>query len=230
MKKIYCLAFVFLLASACKKGNNVKPSTGTIIFAPTQAIGARWQTISDNSFSLQDSTTAIGLMAANNLSTDGFLFYTYQSYNALDQNNQMGLFQLAEAMQIRNGLPVFFNDITFAFENGKFNMPYPAPQFIVGDITLDNKPNLTLQTVRNGFIKLDNASEAHSISIQDSTLVAQLGYYNLNISQMAVGGAPDYIKAWYVHPQHSLRPAGYLRDDDGASLGLTPLTSNSLHP
>src|ERR1700760_3169448 len=100
MKRIYYLTLVLLMASACKKGNNVKPQTGAIMFAPTQAVGNSWQTISGDSFSIQDSTAAIGLMAANGLSTDGFLFYTYQSYNALDQNNQMGYYQIAEAMQI----------------------------------------------------------------------------------------------------------------------------------
>jgi hypothetical protein len=224
MKKVYYLVLALLLTTACKKGNTIKPGNGAIILAPTQAIGMRWQTISDDSFSADDSTTTIALMKANNLSTGGFLFYTYESYNALDQNNQMGYYQIASAIQIRNGLPVFFEDITFPFENGEFNEPYPAAQFIVGNITLDNKPNLTLQTLRDKFIKTDNASEAHSISIGDSTLVAQLGYYNLNINQMSVGGAPDYIKAWYVHPQHSSWPEGYFRDDNGSTLSFKPFT------
>jgi hypothetical protein len=224
MKKVYYLVFALLLTTACKKGNTVKPGNGTIILAPTQAVGMRWQTISDDSFSADDSTTTIALMKANNLSTDGFLFYTYESYNALDQNNQMGYYQIAEAMQIRNGLPVFSEDITFAFENGKLNQPYPAPQLIVGNITLDNKPNLTLQTLRNDFIKVDNASEANNISIQDSTLVAQLGYYNLNINQQFSGGVSNYIKAWYVHPQHSSWPKGYFRDDNGSTLSFEPFT------
>jgi hypothetical protein len=224
MKKIYCLVFTLLLTAACKKENAVTRSSGTVVLAQRQTTGTIGQTVNGNNYSAQDSVIITGLMKDNNLSTGGFVFYTYQSYNALDQNNQMGLYQLATAMQVRNGLPVFFEDITLGFENGKLNGPYPAPQFIAGNIALDNKPNLALQTLRDTFIKLDNAREARSISIGDSTLVAQLGYYNLNINQLSVGGAPNYIKAWYVHPQHSSWPEGYFRDDNGSVISFQPLT------
>ncbi|MEO6977461.1 MAG: hypothetical protein ABI113_03750, partial [Mucilaginibacter sp.] len=231
MKKIYYLAFAVLLAIACKKEHTTNFSTGTILRISGQTTGVTGQTIYVNKYPAQDSITVAGLMKANNLAIDGFVFYEYQSYNALDQNNQMGFYQIAGAMQVRNGLPVFFENIFFGFENGKLNGPYPAPQFIVGNIALDNKPNLALQTLRDKFIKVDNASEAHNISIGDSTLVAQLGYYNLNINHMAEGGAPDYIKAWYVHPQHSSWPKGYFRDDNGATISFNPLThSGPINP
>jgi hypothetical protein len=224
MKKIYYLALALLLTAACKKENAVTHSSGTIVLVQMQTTGTIGQKVNGNNYSAQDSVIVTGLMKDNNLFTDGFVFYAYQSYDALDQNNQMGFYQLATAMQVRNGLPVFFEDITFGFENGKLNGPYPAPQFIAGNIALDNKPNLALQTLRDTFIKLDNAREAHSISIGDSTLVAQLGYYNLNINQLSVGGAPNYIKAWYVHPQHSSWPEGYFRDDNGSAISFQPLT------
>jgi len=125
---------------------------------------------------------------------------------------------------------VFFEDLTFGFENGKLNGPAPASQFIAGTITLDNKPGLALQALRNIFIKTDNVNEARKIGIQDSTLVAELGYYNLNINQMPVGGAPSYIKAWYVHPRYTLYPFGYFRDDSGAVIGFRAATSNNIFP
>ncbi len=221
MKNIFYLFFALLLIAACKKETGVTHLNGTIMLAPGPNIGYPFK---NNNYSAQDSGIVTGLMKDNNLSTDGFVFYTYQSYNALDQNNQMGFFQIATAMQVRNGLPVFFEDLTFGFENGKLYGPYPAPQFIVGNIALDNKPNMSLQILRDTFIKLDNEREAQNISIGDSTLVAQLGYYNLNINQMPVGGAPEYIKAWYVHPQHSSWPGGYFRDDNGTVIWFQPFT------
>ncbi len=220
MKKIYYLILALLLTVGCKKESTITNSSSTT----GQMTGTIGQTVTGNNYSAQDSVIVAGLIKDNNLATDGFVFYAYQSYNALDQNNQMGFYQLATARQVRNGLPVFFEDITFGFENGKLNGPYPAPQFIAGNITLNNKPNLTLQALRDMFIKTDNAREAYSISIGDSTLVSQLGYYNLNINQLSVGGAPDYIKGWYVHTQYSSRPEGYFRDDNGSAISFQPLT------
>jgi hypothetical protein len=228
MKKFVYPMFALLALAACKKEqmNGNGSGNGSIIQAPNSNGPVGFV----NTFNSKDSLTAIGLMNSNNLSTNGFAFYFYESYNALDQNNQMGLFQIAEARQIRNGLPVFSEDITFGFENGKLNGPYPSPQFIVGTITLDNKPTLSLQTLRDTFIKVDNAREVNNISIGDSTLVAQLGYYNLNIDEMSSGGTPNYIKAWYVHARYKGYPQGYFRDDNGAVIGFTPLNSGSLAP
>jgi len=231
MKKIYYLAFALLLTAACKKEHTTGFSNGTIVRVSGQTTAVTGQTIYINRYPAQDSITVAGLMKANNLPTDGFVFYAYQSYNALNQDSQTAFYQIASAMQVRNGLPVFFEDIFFGFQNGKLNGPYPAPQFIVGNIALDNKPNLALPTLRDKFIKVDNGSEAHNISIGDSALVAQLGYYNLNLSHMADGGAPDYIKAWYVHPQHSSWPEGYFRDDSGATISFRTLThSGPINP
>jgi hypothetical protein len=229
MKKLIYPLLALLTLIACQKGKiypdkkQTSAGAGTIILnqSPSANSGS---TARLPPFTSQDSITVFGLMNSNNLSTNGFVFYTYQSYNALDQNNQMGYYQLATAKQVRNGLPVFFQDLTFPFENGKFNEPYPAPQFIVGNITLNNKPGRSLQALRDTFIKIDEAHEAYSISIKDSTLVAQLGYYNLNINNMPAGGAPNYIKVWYVHPQHWPWPLAYFRDDTGLAIFFQPLT------
>ena len=222
MRKQAILILILILFAACKKGVN-SSGIGSIILnqSPTANSGA---TFVVPPFTSQDSLTVQQLMASNNLSTNGFAFYFYETYNALDQNNQMGFYQITEARQVRNGLPVFFEDITFPFENGKLNEPPPAVQFLVGSITLDNKPSLGLTTLRDIFINMDNANEARKIGIQDSTLVAQLGYYNLNINQQAAGGTPAYIKAWYVHPAHAAWPFGYFRDDSGAAINFQPYT------
>lgn len=217
-RSIYSLLAAMMMITACKKDDPIK-GNGSIIRATSSAGPAGFV----NNFNAQDSTTAIGLMNSNNISLNGLAFYFYESYNALGQDSQTGLFQIATARQIRNGLPVFFADLTYGFENGKLNGPLPASSFIIGTISLDNKPNLSLNDVRNIFIKADNANEANNISIGDSTLVAQLGYYNLNLDQPGTTGT-NYIKAWYVHARYRGWPQGYVRDDNGKVLAFRPLT------
>ncbi|MBS1532043.1 MAG: hypothetical protein JSU01_17210 [Bacteroidetes bacterium] len=194
MKKLmYPLLFVLAL-TACQKEKLTKNSgSGLIIRAPNSNGPVGFV----NNFNSQDSLTSIGLMNSNSLSVDGLAFYFYESYNALDGNNQMGLFQIADARQIQNGLPIFFEDLTYGFENGNLNGP--APQSVAGAITLDNKPHLSLENVRDIFVNTDNASEAAKISIEDSLLVAQLGYYDLNLDWLPSGKPHNYVKAWYVH-------------------------------
>ena len=167
MKKLTYPFLVLLALTACKKEKTVtvvdtRIGTGAIV-QNESVVTNSGSTARMSLFTNQDSTTVYGLMNNNSLSVNGFVFYAYQSYDALDQNNRMGFYQLASAKQVRNGLPVFFQDITFGFENGKLNGPPPAPQFIAGNIALDNKPNLSLQAVRDAFIKADEAREATSI-------------------------------------------------------------------
>ncbi len=228
MKKTVLSLLIVLLSIACKKDSNTN-GYGSIVQDQSLFTNPGGHFIPP-AITIQDSLTVSQLMTGNNLATDGFQFYFYESYNAIDQQNQIGFYQIAIARQIRNGLPIFSEDITFGFENGKLNGPAPAAQFIVGTIALDNKPVLSLQALRNIFIKTDNANEARKIGIQDSTLVALLGYYNLNINQISVGGVPNYVKAWYVHPVRSLYPFGFFRDDSGAVMGFRAATSNNLFP
>lgn len=218
VKLIFCL-FLLQALVACKKGQGVDPGNGKIVRDYSE-VGMKTFIVT---YSANDSSIVAGLMKSNNLSTSGLVFYMYQAYNALDQTNQMGFYQIAEAEQVQNGLPVFFQDLMFGFENGKLNGPPPAAQYIVGNIALDNQPKLALSTLRNTFIKTDDTQEGHNISIQDSTLVAQLGYYNLSSSATTEGGVPNYIKAWYVHPRYTPFPQGYFRDDNGGVISFSPL-------
>jgi hypothetical protein len=217
---IYLFTAASLVLTACKKDqmSGKMTGSGSIVRAPNYNGPVGFV----NTFNSQDSTTAISLMNSNNLSTNGLQFYFYESYNAIGQNNQMGLFQIATARQIQNGLPIFFEDFTYGFENGSLNGP--APQSIAGTIPLDNKAHLALSDVRNIFVDTDNAQEASSISIGDSTLVAQLGYYDLNIDWLSTGKPHNYVKAWYVHTKYKGWPQGYISDNDGSVLSFTPLT------
>ena len=223
MKKIIYPLLLLTGLSACKKESKNQFSTtgsGDIIqdqsIVTNSGFAAKFEP-----FNGQDSTIMFGLMSSNKLSRSGYVFYEYQSYTTIGQG--AAFVQIGLAKQVSNGLPVFFSDVEFAFDNGILSGPAP---WSVGSINLDTKSNLTLQNLRNIFIKTDNASEAYPIGIPDSTLVAQFGYYN--ISQ---GNTPNYIKAWFVHPHHWPWPLGYFRDDNAAPLFLEPLThSGALNP
>jgi len=224
MKKLTYPLIALIILAGCKKGKQVTPAANGKIFLNESAVTNTGSSARIPLFTSQDSITVFGLMSNNSLSTNGFVFYAYQSYTALDQNSLPALYQIATAKQVRNGLPVFFEDITFGFHNGTLNGPPPAQQFIAGSITLDNTPNQSLQALRNIFIKTDSVREATNIGIRDSTLVAQLGYYNTNLNGTIEGGAASYIKVWYVHPQHWPWPLGYFRDDNGTVVSFDPLT------
>jgi len=228
MKKIIYPLFFVIGLSACKKDSqnqtNNFPTTGNGNIIQDQSVvtnsgfAAKFEP-----FNAQDSTIVFGLMSNNKLSRSGYVFYFYESYTPAAQ--QSDFVQTTLAKQVRNGLPVFSSDMEFAFVNGIFNGPPPPWSQTVGTINLDTKSTQSLQNLRNIFIKADNAAEAYSIGMPDSTLVAQFGYYN--VSQ---DNTPNYIKAWFVHPHHWPWPNGFFRDDSGAFLSISPLTHKSLNP
>src|ERR1700761_8397827 len=155
MRKLIYPMLALLALAACQKDQMphkvvIGGGSGSIIQAPNYNGPVGFV----NNFNSQDSLTAIGLMNSNNLSTNGLVFYFYESYNAIGQDNQMGLFHIATARQIQNGLPIFREDVTYGFENGKLNGP--APQSIAGTISLDNKAHLSLDNVRSIFVDTDN--------------------------------------------------------------------------
>src|ERR1700761_9122985 len=103
MKKLFYPLLVVALLASCKKTAKKISDNGCI------------SQVAVNHLSGADSVTVAGLMKSNNLPTTNLAFYTYQTYNALDGQNQMGDFQIAEAWYFQNGLPLFFYDETYAF-------------------------------------------------------------------------------------------------------------------
>src|ERR1700759_3767607 len=152
MKNIIYPLFLVLGFSACKKDNKTDSfsTTGNGSIIQDQSIvtnsgsAAKFET-----FNGQDSTIVFGLMNKNKLSRDGFVFYQYQSYTTVGAG--AAFVQIAMAKQVSNHLPVFSSDVEFAFDNGIISGPPPV--WSVGNITLDNTPHLSLQSLRNIFIK-----------------------------------------------------------------------------
>jgi len=216
MKKlIYPLLAIVVMAS-CKKAALKVSENGCI------------SQVGITGLSGADSVTVAGLMKNNNLPTTNLVFYTYQTYNALNQQSQMADYQIAEAAYVQNGLQLFFYDETYGFENGTLNGPSPLS---TQTVSLDNKPTLSLQTLRDSFITQDKGMEYNpsvALGLKDSCLVAQFGYYDLNVDFPLKGA--DFVKAWYVRPKNSQWPHGYFRDDNGAAIFFSPLTRSGNVP
>ena len=216
MKKLMYLLLGVISIASCKKASQKISENGCLSrIGITRLSGA-------------DSVIVAGLMTNNNLPATNLVFYTYQTYNALDQQNQMADFQIAEAAYLQNGLPLFFYDETYGFENGVLNGPSPLSSQTV---SLDTRPTLNLQMLKDSFLVQDQRIEYNkniAAGLKDSCLVAVFGYYNLNIDYS--NEAADFVKAWYVHPQNSQWPQGYFRDDNGAVILFKPLSSNGNVP
>ena len=211
MKKLVYLSLGILALASCKKAALKVAENGCISQIATPRLTGT------------DSITVAGLMKSNNLSTNNLVFYAYQTYNALDQQNQMGDFQIADATYTQNGLPLFFYEEDFGFENGVLNGPAPVN---TQTVNLDANPTLSLQRLRDSFLYQDKSVEynpAIALGLKDSCLSAEFGYYNLNIDYPQKGVA--IVKAWYVHPKNSQWPQGYFRDDTGGAILFRPLTT-----
>lgn len=209
-------------AAATNSQTTATGNTGIIPTAGPAPTGTIIQDESSGILTKQDSATVAALISSNNLSISNLAIYGYQTYNAYNQDNIMTDYQLVATTQIVNGLPVFFHDITIAFQNGKFQGPLPSAPYMVSSIALDNKPNLSTDTVRSIFIKTDNAREAQPIDVEGIILTAQLGYYDLNDGFPQKG--TDFVKAWLVQPKGGGWPMAYIRDDTKDILQYRPLT------
>ena len=213
MKKIIYTFVALLLVGSCKKNNISKTSDN----------GCISQLTTFPSLSTSDSITVAGLLKNNNLSSNNQVFYVYQSYNALNQQNQNSFFQLVKATQVQHGLPLFFCDLTYGFINGVSD---GSSGILYSDIKLGTKPFLTLQVLRQLFLTEATRLDQLAVPFQDTCLVAQLGYYNTNLE------SPDttvnFIRAWEVRPKYSQFPRGYFRDDNGILIAFFPLTNGSI--
>jgi len=231
MRKIpyYLLSALLMLVSCQKEKVNAPADQSTTsnsqivsLVTPGPNTGTLIQEESSGILSRQDSVTVAGLISSNNLSINGLAIYGYQTYNAYNQDNVMTNYQIVMTSQIVNGLPVFNHDVNIVFEDGKFQGPLPSAPYMVGQIALDSKPNLSTDTVRNIFIRTDDAKEAQSINVASMSLTAQLEYYDLNTGFPQKG--TNFVKAWLVQPQGGGFPMAYIRDDNKEIIQFHPLT------
>jgi hypothetical protein len=209
MKRIYYLFILLIAFSACKK-TAVNADLGCISQPPLQRLPtAQYDTV-------------LLLLKNNNISAVNQVFYQYQSSTPLGHLNTDTLYQTTTATQTANGLPIFFGDLFYGFENGKL---ISASGTVITNINLDTKSTLKLPAMRQEFLADADAFDETKVPFQDSCLVAQFGYYNLNLETPGI--APNFIKAWQVTPAHTGYPIAYIRDDNGKSILFKHLGSGS---
>lgn len=200
MKTLGLILFISILLSSCKK-------EGT-------AGGCIAQTDEIPSVSASDNAAIQTLLNNNNFSGKNQVFDSYVFYTAMNLQNQQVLYQTASSIQVRNGLPIFYSNLFYAFQNG-VSSGYSGKPY--GAITLDAKPSQTLPVLKQLFITEAINKQGISASYKDSCYVAQFGYYNINLNNAADTTA-SLIKAWEIRPKNSQYPQCYVRDDNGSTI------------
>jgi hypothetical protein len=211
MKRIYYLFVLLIAFSACKK-TAINADLGCISQSTLQRLPtAQYDTV-------------LLLLKNKNISAANQVFYQYQSYTPLGHLNTDTLYQVTTATQTANGLPIFDGDLFYGFLNGKL---ISQAGTVYTNINLDTNPTLKLPAMRQEFLADADALDERKVPFQDSCLVAQFGYYNINTD--FTNPTPNFVKAWQVKPVHTGYPIAYIRDDNGKSIYFVALGDGS-HP
>jgi len=167
--------------------------------------------------SASDEDTIKTLIQNNGFSGKNQVFTSYSSSVSPNQQNQNVFYQGVGAIQVRNGLPIFYGWLDYDFQNGVLQGSVFGRSY--GSVTLDTKSTQTLPVLRQLFINEAVNKQGYNASFKDSCYVAQLGYYNINLNS-ATDTTASFIKAWEIRPKNSQYPQLYLRDDNGATIYL----------
>ena len=164
--------------------------------------------------SAQDSTKAADLFKKNNMSPDNLVFTRLMFHDTISNSQGTTVYQHLFAVQYFNGLPVLFTEAGYHFrdevywtEIGTVYQQNQAPS--------DTRPVLTLPQMRALFMNQVN-KDGYMTTLKDSCLVAEHGYYDLNVGISY--STPKLVKAWAVTPAHSSYPQAVFRDDKDGTL------------
>lgn len=200
MKNLYYLSFILIAFAACKK-NELPGDNGCI------------SQVKRINFNIKgsDSVTAIALLKQNGIAYSN-LQLSFVSIDTVPEGPNQGIYQNVFAVQYVNGLPVLSSHIWYQFKNSALQSTTGA-RYTSGSIF--GGSSLSLPQLRELYLKA--ATENHAaVSFKDSCLVAQFGYYDLNVTS---GGAPNLVKAWSVTQRnYNAYPRIYFRDDNGATI------------
>ncbi len=201
MKQISFLLLVLLGFSACQKGSTLVNDQGCI------------REIVRSHVSGADSLAAVSLFKKNKLSPADFVFERVILNDTISNTQGTSIYQHIFAIQLLGGLPVLSDDIGYHFLNGVL-------QSVNGNIygaQPQNAPSVvSLAQLRNLFLIQVNQNDRYLGSMKDSCLVAEHGYYNLNVGTGET--TPNLVRAWLVTPAHLTYPQAMLRDDNTGTL------------
>jgi hypothetical protein len=203
MKKIYCILFALFILVACKK-TELGSDNGCISQIKKHYIGGA------------DSLAAVQLLKANNIPYTNLAFENISLHDTVNNADGTHVYQSIFALQYFNGLPVLSDAILYTFVDGIHKITSGTSY---SSINLNTRASLTLPQLRKLYIAaLNKNNTLNAASYKDSCLVAQLGYYNLNVTKPNT--AANFIKVWYVSPQHTLFPSALFRDDNGQTINF----------
>ena len=210
MKQLYYLLFVLIVFSSCQK-SGVAIDNGCISQIKRQGFGVI----------PADSNAAVQLLIQNHLPTNDLQFEYIRLHDTVTINGNTDVYQYIFAIEYLNGLPVLSYDFGYTFKNGVFQQVTGARYTA---ITLNTHPAQTLPRLRKLYMAEVNKNGTSVVNIKDSCLVAQFGYYDLNVNFNVINNdhSANFIKAWRVTPKHSLYPQALFRDDNGQLIAYYP--------
>jgi hypothetical protein len=205
MKKIYgVLLLGSLVFAACRKTDNIPADSGCI---------SKIHRV-DYHVSAADSLAAVALLKQNNIPYDNVDFEYVSSYSVGDTAHYTSVFFIQEI----NGLPIISGDFWYQFKN---NVLQTVNGKKYSGVPLDTHSKLTLPQLRQLFLKAvaqykygPNVVSETPVSINDSCVVAEFGYYDLNT--YTKDAPANFVKAWSVSPTPGSFPQALFRDDNGA--------------
>ncbi len=203
MKKIYLIAFIALAFVSCKKNDQLPGENGCI----TQ--------IKRQNFNIKsaDSITAIQLLKQNNIPYNDVQLEYFSSSNLPSAQSSASTYQSVFVIQQINGLPILSNEIWYQFIN---NILQTTSGTRYNEINLNTTSSLHLTQLRAAYLaEVTKNNSIKATQLKDSCLVAQFGYYDLNVN---VNSTPNFVKAWLVKPQHSSYPQVTLQDGSGKTI------------
>ncbi len=204
MKKIYLIIFVALAFASCKKNDQQLPGdSGCITRIKHQNFGIK----------STDSVTAIQLLKQNHIPYNDVQIEYFSSYVVPTGEVNAGTYESVFVIQQINGLPVLSGEIWYQFTN---NVLQTTTGTRYNEINLSNSSSLQLAQLRAAYLaEVTKHNSTTATQLKDSCLVAQFGYYDLNVN---VNSTPNFVKAWLVKPQHSLYPQVTLQDGSGKTI------------
>lgn len=206
MKNIYYLLFLLPLLAACKKNTTPKPADGCI----SQEKEVRFF------LTPADSTAALRVLRKNNLPTND-LQVEYIQQDTVIANGVTNVAQYLFAVQYVNGFPVLSSDFGYTFKNDVFT-GLVGTRF--SNINLDTRAKHSLQQVRKLYLDevTKKAGADAATDLKSACLVAQFGYYDVNVRSAVANHPTDFVMAWSIVPEGKQYPNVLIRDDNGVRI------------
>jgi hypothetical protein len=202
MKKIYLIVWIALAFASCKKNGQLPADNGCISEVKRQNFNVK----------SSDSILAIQLLKQHNISYSDLQLEYFSSYNVPTGDNA-GTYQSVIAIQRINGLAVLSGELWYQFKD---NALQSTTGVRYGAVNLSTSSTLRLAQLRAAYLEeVNKHNSTIATNFKDSCLVAQFGYYDLNVN---VSNTPNFVKAWVVAPKNFSFPQVIFQDGSSKTI------------